>query len=871
MLLLPPWTRAPLRSFRQPPVLLAVAAAAAILTCASSSAAWFLSAASSASLHRMVADDCPSAAYPAVTVHGTATTGARLDGSATRAFAAAGLPAPGRTEIARGTVPALGGQGGIAPVRMWSGGGALASLTPVATAGGSGVWVPQDLAGQLAATAGSTIQVGAATVRVAGVYRNLYDEPVRPYWCPYRQLFLNLSFANVGPPPIAIATDPGVLARALGGLTDAAGQPLRVDSTWSAPIDSAHLTVSRARQVVAAQDRVAGALTGAFDPARDSPDGSSTPDRTGAVQADPTLRGFAVQATRIRDGLRGPVFPIALGGTLLALLLVGAAGSYWVDRRHAEVRLLAARGVGAAGLAGLAVLELALPAALGAAAGLALALGLVRWLGPAPELDGWAATFAVATTVAALAAGLALLSLVAGLRARDTVERPVGARRRWPAFVPWELLVLGAAGWAYHSLRQGRAVRLDHDVAQVNLLLVAFPLLFLAGGAVLLVRVLWLGLPLLRRASVHFGPACYLAACRVLAAPVVSASVLVAMSLPIGVLAYSGAITQTTDFMVAAKVRVFTGGAVSLQSNDLPTDPAALNRVGTLVLRYPDARVAGAPITVLAIDPATFARYAFWDDRFGGSLPDLLASLRTRPGSLAAIATGTRTGPQSLQVGRRQVPLEVVRAVRVLPGQRLDLPLYLVDASALGPVDDTAQRYAEVWTDNEAAARQAMTAQGMRVFAVSTDDQVRRVANLLGVGWAFGYLEALAALVGLVAVGGLLLYLETRQRARVASYALARRMGLRGRAHFGSLFGELGTLVGAAATLGAGLALLAVLAVYRLLDLDVDRPPPPLLSLPLADLAWAALAALVVALGAAAYAHNGASRADISEVMRRGT
>jgi putative ABC transport system permease protein len=862
--LLPPWTRAPLRSFRHPAVLLAVIGAAAILTCASSSAAWFLSSASSASLQTMAAAKCPDFVYPQVQLRGGADTGAHFDGAATRAFADAGLPAPYRTQVAEAAEPVAFGQAST-QLRFWYGEGALRNVTPIRSGPGAGVWISQDASRQLAAGVGDTLLFSSGgKVKVVGVYRNLYEEPVRPYWCSYTRLFLNLTFSNTPPPPLAIATSPAVMSTGLTGSGDLFGNPLRVDAQWTAPIDSTHLTVTGARDIVAAQDRVAAALTGAYHP-----DGVVT-----RVDANPNLRDFADQSTRIRDGLRGPVFPIALGGTLLALLLVGAAGSYWADRRHAEVRLLASRGVGPGGLAALAALELALPAVIGAALGLGLAWVLVRQLGPAPELDAWAPKFAALTSVAALVAGIALLAAVAGVRARNTVERPVGARRRWPALVPWELALLAAASLAFQRLRSGSAVAVDHNVAQVNLLLVAYPLLFLAGASVLLVRLLTLLLPLLRRLSERFGPALYLAARRVVSAPLVSATVLAAMSLPIGVLVYSGAITQTTAYMLDAKTRVFTGGGVALASTDLPRDPAALNRVGTTVLRYEDATVAGDRVTVLAIDPASFPRYAFWDGRFADRpLAALLADIRgsRTDGAVAAVAVGAGSGPRRMEIGKRTVTVDVVDAARVLPGQRLNDPLYLVDVATLGPVDNTAKRFTEVWTDDEAAANRAMAAQGMQLFTISTGDQVRDVANFLGVTWAFGYLEALAALVGLVAVGGLLLYLETRQRQRVAAYALARRMGLSGRAHFGSLLAELATLIGAAVVVGAGLALVAVLSVYHRLDLDTDRPPPPLLSLPLADLAWAGLAAAAVAVIASAYAHHAASRANTSEVMRLGT
>jgi putative ABC transport system permease protein len=413
------------------------------------------------------------------------------------------------------------------------------------------------------------------------------------------------------------------------------------------------------------------------------------------------------------------------------------------------------------------------------------------------------------------------------------------------------------------------------------------------------VRLLTLLLPLLRRGSERFGPALYLAARRVVSAPLVSATVLAAMSLPVGVLVYSGAITQTTSYTLQVKTRVVTGGVVQLSSTDLPRDPAALNRVGAMVLRYEDASVNGDPVTVLAVDPGSFARYAFWDDRFADRpLAALLADIAAprgpagdpaggpagggpagggpagsgSAGDRGVVAVGLRLDPgrHRLELGRRTLTVTVTDTARVLPGQRTTDPLLLVDAAALGPVDNTAKRFTEVWTDDEQAAQRAMTAQRMQLFTISTDAQVRSAANFLGVTWAFGYLEALAALVGLVAVGGLLLYLETRQRQRVAAYALARRMGLSRRAHFGSLLAELATLVGAAALVGAGLALLAVLSVYHRLDLDTDRPPPPLLTIPVAALALAALAAAAVAVLAAAYAHHSAGRPNTSEVMRLG-
>jgi putative ABC transport system permease protein len=161
-----------------------------------------------------------------------------------------------------------------------------------------------------------------------------------------------------------------------------------------------------------------------------------------------------------------------------------------------------------------------------------------------------------------------------------------------------------------------------------------------------------------------------------------------------------------------------------------------------------------------------------------------------------------------------------------------------------------------------------MTAQHARPFVTFTPHGVVDATNYLAVTWSFGYLQALAALVGLIAIGGLLLYLATRQRSRIASYAMGRRMGLSRRAHLRSLLIELGALLAAAWLLGAGLAVAAVYLVYARLDVDPTRRPPPLLTLPVIVFITSAAVIAVVVLLAGFSAQRSADRADISEVMR---
>ena len=874
-------------ALRQPAVLLAVVAAAAILACAASSASLFLSSSSSEALHRILAAQCPDASFPTVnlTPAPTVTTDpvtferritdlpdlAALQRDVPRAMTDSGLAAPTRTirtpHSGQGFPAATHGQT-HQTMRLFYGDGALRNVTPLSRVDGNGLMLSSAGATILSAGPGDTITFAGTPVKVVGVYQNLYDEPLRPYWCSYTDLGLvPCETCGTAPPPLGIFTDASSFERLYRQLAASGDTTAALTYQWISPVDTRHLTLSRAHGVLHAQQ--------------------ATYDRLGLDQSNQVIAAFnqsqlpkmTDQATRIRDGLHGPVVPIALGGALLALLLVGAAGSYWADRRAREVRLLSSRGVGPGGLALKAALELTLPAVVGTVLGWLLARVLVATLGPSPDLDPSAPRDAALTALAGLVAGVLLLSAVAGIRARNATERPVGARRSWAAVVPWELLLLVGAGLCFLRLRGRDAVTLDHGVAQVNLLLVAAPLLFLLGGAVLVVRLFTGLLRPLRRHSRRWPVPIYLAVSRITSAPVVSVTLLAALAMPVAMVVYSAGITQTSQYTVDAKTRVFIGANSSVISVDQARRSAELDRIATVVDRYENARLGdstGTEVTVLAIDPDTLPRFAFWDDRFADRPLTDLMSLLARPGQngrTPALLVGATpdTDATQVRVGDSTVPLRIVDTPRVFPGIHSHDPMVVVSAASLGDRGTGASRFTEFWSSGEPADLQrVLTPLGIRVFVVHTQAQVQDVANFLAVTWSFGYLEALAALVGLIAVGGLLLYLETRARSRAASYAMGQRMGLTRGGHLWSMLAETGMVLGAALVVGTGLAWTAVLLVYGRLNIDESRPPGPLLTVPVAALVGTALAAAVVAVAAAAHAHRSARRTDVAEVLRLG-
>jgi putative ABC transport system permease protein len=864
VLLLPPWTKAPLLAFRAPGVILAVLGAAAILACASSSATLFLSSAGAETLHRTAVADCPDATYPTLQLTADGPVEPATAELATTSMTNAGLARPYRV-LRPDSRFELRGRLATKAVNAFYRPGSTDNITVLSRGPAQGVWLPSALAGQFGVRAGQrlTLPDSRTTVPVAGTYRELWREPARPYWCSYATLFSN-NGSDTPTAPLVLATD----IETYDTLLRAGG--FAATAYWVSPIDPAGLTLSAARDL---NERQAAAYRQLH--AEPPQDLASRLSGTGQLPV------FTEQATLVRNGLRGPVVPIALGGTILALLLVGAAGSYWADRRLKEVRLLSARGVGPTGLAGKALLELAAPAVAGTVLGWLLARWLVRTLGPSPHLDPAAPGQALRTAAVALAAGLALLALVAGLRSRAATERPVGASRSVLAAAPWEIGLLAGAAGCYLALRNGQAVVLTRGVAQVNVLVVAFPLLFILGCAVLLVRLLVLVLPAAMRLLGQRWPAWYLASRRVTASRLVAVLLLTAASTPVAVGIYAAGLTQTSRHTLDAKARLFTGGTLAVETVDPVRRTPQTDRAGTLVTRFLFAKVDGQPVAMLAIDPDTFAGTAFWDRRYADQpLAQLLDRLRqpAADGRVPALLASADpdAAPQlgsklDIPLGRTTAKLTVVDLPRLFPGRRLPVPLLVVDRQRLGQVDPHAGTMNELWSRGDpGTAQAALVAQDAGIFAVTDVSSVFNVANFLGISWTFDYLSALAGLVVLIAVGGLLLYVETRQRSRVAAYALGRRMGLTRGTHRRSLLAELGTMLVSAFVLGTGLAAVAVLLVYRRLDVDLLRPPAPLLTIPTVPIIGAGIAVLVIAVLAAAYAQRAADRTSAAEVLRLG-
>jgi predicted lysophospholipase L1 biosynthesis ABC-type transport system permease subunit len=160
---------------------------------------------------------------------------------------------------------------------------------------------------------------------------------------------------------------------------------------------------------------------------------------------------------------------------------------------------------------------------------------------------------------------------------------------------------------------------------------------------------------------------------------------------------------------------------------------------------------------------------------------------------------------------------------------------------------------------------------GRNGFAFTTSvDEALDLTKFQVIIWTFDFLELYAALAGIIVVGAILLYADTRQRERNLSYALAVRMGLTRREHLTAGFLEFGGLVFLGGALGSFVAYLAARSIYPALDALPSTPPPPQWVGVLDVAVVLGILALIVGLVASHVAQRTADSADVSELLRHG-
>jgi putative ABC transport system permease protein len=838
-----PWLRAPVLLVGKPSVFLAIVGAVAVLSVAAASGVLFLSTLGTASLQAQAADDCPEHSIPAVTadVPGPELHQATLTGAAQ--VRAADLPAPYSVAVGSASV-----ESGV-PVQLFHYPGALDHVQRL-SGGGTGAWVPDTLAGKLGLRAGATIHTDSGTpIRVAGVYRDLAPSPFTLSHLP--RFFCSWS-SQIVPPANGNAFASLLISDEATVATASRGAVLL---SWFSPVPHASLSLDG---FDTAQQRAVVAAT------------AIAQHLSRPATADGHLAAKVDIARRSQDGVSGSIVPIDVAGVVVALLLVGGAGGFWAAHRSREVRLLVARGVGPVPLGAKAALETLPPALVGLAGGYAAAIALVRSVGPATILGPGAAARALFSALGAVLAGILVIGVIGGLSGRDQV---IGGHRSRLRHVPWELLMLGVAVWLGLLIRSQRGVTVDHTVVRVNPLLILFPLLGSTAVLLLVGRIVAGQLPRIGRRAQHTRIAVFFALRRIAGSPAVVVGLIIGTALPCCLLTYGGTVTRGVSHEIIAKTDTNLGADHVLLVYGVHDAAPNLDGHGTAVVVYQsEPRLpGGVDAYVLGVDPATFGEFAHLTSRQRQNLGGLHATAAGQHVPAVIVNAPSGTDASSVSILSSTIALDVVARTAVFPGLRNgSRPMVVVDRSALNSVDSDADRLNQVWTSNSQLGQAMLWINnaGYEVLTELTSDVVIGTTGLLPVSWILGYLRALAVLIGIVAIAGLVFALAARTRRRTVSYVLSRRMGMGKLAHLLSLLIELALVVGFGWLVGSGVGLGSFCSIYRALDVYPSLPPPAAFEVPALTLLATGLITAAVVVVASISTHGLAERAEPAEILR---
>lgn len=892
----PTWRRAPLLLLRYPSVLLAAAVTAVLLGLTAASGSLFVDSAGNAGLDMELSQLQPDAA--GVTVSTLARGGQqpfeRAD-AALREYVADRLPELGEPVTMLLTTPVRlvatgpGGEERLLTVRVLARTGALDNLTVVdGDAAAEGVSVPEGLAPVVGAEPGATVELDIGGRRqpltVSAVHENLAPPegglltraPRLPdYWRPLAGMILPRETAT-GPeaPPPLLVTD-------FGQVQDIAEHmQFGSNASWQFPLAAPDLSLDDARALSRRYQAFERALR---NPEHDL--GVAVVDLTvfaTQLGANSSLGEAIGRVDEAIAALRPSVQTLSVAGVAVALVVLGAAGAFRARRRRSEHTLLTVQGVGPAGQALRAVVETAPTIALGCLAGWQLARAGVRVLGPSSRLGTEVASATLQHV--ALAAGVGILALgvvtfqvvVRDSRVETSRLRQVAAR------APWEVAVLSLSGAAYYQLTlRDSALVGEGAAARVDVLLLLFPLLFLAGLTGLAVRLLRRLLPSMRRWGTSLRTAPYLAVRRLTGASATAMLLVTASAMSLGILVYGGALASSAEASATTKAQVAIGADVTaplprgVDGFDpmLPQATVVARAEGELL---PD----GGRVDILAVDPATLGEVVGWDERFSPApLDDLLARIdgAGTPRVPVLVAGTVPDEDVTLRSPRFAFPVTPVGFADAFPTMRRDQPVVVMSYEAfleafaeIAPASDATRVLAtELWARGDPERVVGfLEAHGLAVGDLNTIAEVRDRPGMQSIGWALDYLQALGVLAGVLALAATLLYLQERQQAREVSYALASRMGLGRAAHRRAVALELAGMLVTALAVGGLLALAAARLVIPSLDPLPEVPPPPEMALPGAMLLTLAFAVGVVCWAGSWVVQGMADRTRVGEVLR---
>jgi putative ABC transport system permease protein len=881
------WRKAPYALVHHRSVLLAVFVAALLAALASSSAPFVTTAVASEALKNKLADLSPYATglqiWSARALLGSESAAQLRDSADEHERTAAGL----RQRIPHLRPPLftyesgpllVSAPGGGDSVRLLARTDALEHVRVLAKTGGSGIWISDITAHSLRAKPGDTIRLEglrsysrprSPRVRVKGIYEALAHTAETDYWGNlYQEIYPRTLDADVPPPYALVRPDQ------LFGLFAGYSQP--IEQGVELPVDPKGMTLAQARSLDKRFTSVRGAL-------RSSTFGQKLGCTGRTVVAKPctvisSLSAAVVLADRNASAVTPAVTLLSELGTGIALAVAAAAGAFLVRRRRAEAALLYARGEHAGVFAARSALEVLAPALAGGAAGFALALGLIDVFAPSGSVSGgtvWSGVWHGAAAAAIAVCLLVACATLSFLRLYDTAPRGPSRLR----LVPWELIPFAAAAALLVRIMSEGAISTGRSSAHVPTLAVfVFPLLLVtavAGAAARVVRAVLatgFGRPRRRPASV------YLALRRLAAGRGLVVVLAVVSAASLGSFFYIETLAESLSQTTTEKAYIATGSDANAIVSDAQQIPRSFP--------YPVSRVqfanqaASSPngtwVDVMLVDPETLARTLHWQRDWGSNPAGALRRLQDAASQpLPAIVTSDLSRRDAIVISGRRIPMRTLAVVDTFPFVASGIPLVITTYRALHDLETRTQLYGSLgvlatyaWGKGPPADVGRALASLQPAYPPATINTFLRNPDVLVSTRTFGFMRLIAAGAGVLALVGLLLYLQARQRSQAIASTLARRMGFGRSAETLSLCLELAAILAFAAVVGGGVALAAAVPIVHRIDPLPDYPPSPLFTVPLTEIVIAAAVLFVLAGAAGALTSWLARRADVAEALR---